>query len=298
MKKIGVLSAVAVCLVLSQAATAAVPNLVGWWQMENNLNDSSGAGNHGTSIDGEDGAITFNTPAPNATAGSFAAVFPNDDGFVGGAGDAMPTYIDAGTSSTMDPGTQGTRQFSIGGWIRPSNQDPGHSVVLSRDGAYKFQIRNRGEGQGFSPYLEIRKAAGFATEVRSTQALTVGQWAHVVAVYDGDISGTEVDLYVNGNLTPDFLVPNGAANSLGDVRASASAATTLGDCPSGLGGCGRPIQTPGALDDAFLFVGTALNANDVSVIYNQGVGAVPEPSALMLAGLGLMGIASGRWKKA
>lgn len=93
--------------------------------------------------------------------------------------------------------------FSVGAWIRPNAINT--NVIMGKyDSAgnleeWRFFIDSSGKLS-----LELHDASASATEIAvSTAALTVGQWVHVVASYDGGETSPVVNLYVNGTLAND-----------------------------------------------------------------------------------------------
>jgi len=277
----GIFSAILLAAVFGapQAATAkSIAGLTGWWKMDGNLNDSSGNGNHAVAVDDGSHAIGFQAAAPGGGTGSNALAFPNNT--EGGAGWGTRTgYIE--TAAGCCTAGDGGKTFSMGGWVKPIDEDPGTTAMIAHDwgqGA-KLEIRNRGTGADFSPTIWLHKSESNATEIREGTRINPGSWHHVVVVYDGNVSGTNAITYINGAATvPHEIVANPAMNSILAVMPG-TGKLQMGDAQ------GRPMQNGSGLDEMFFF-STALDASQVASIYNGGVDSIPEPSALVLLGTG------------
>lgn len=93
--------------------------------------------------------------------------------------------------------------FAVGAWIQP-NALATNVIVGKYDSAgnleeWRFFIDANGKLS-----LELHDASASATEIAiSDNALTIGQWVHVVASYDGGEAAPVVNLYVNGALVND-----------------------------------------------------------------------------------------------
>ena len=278
----GIFSAILLAAVLGapQAASAkSIAGLTGWWKMDGNLNDSSGNGNHGAEVNDGSHAIGYQAAAPGGGTGTNALAFPNNTEGPAGWGNStgfvqVPACCGAGNGGTT---------ISLGGWVKPIDEDAGTTSVISSPypESVKLEIRNRGTGQDFSPTIWLGKdGAGQPTEIRNGTRLSPGTWWHVVTVYDGNVSGTNAITYVNGAATvPGLIVANGLTNPIAALEASANP-ISFGD-----GQPGRPMQAGSGLDELFIF-DTALSADQVLSIYNSGVDSIPEPSALVLLGTG------------
>ena len=175
--------------------------LVGYWAAEDNANDASGHGNHGTL--------------------KFGATF--DVGQVGQAFrfDGVDDHVEVPDDPTLDiPGPLtvaawinsdviGATQYIV---IKDSETDLGkfHNYQLSliHDGTIWFIV-----GDGTTP--------GFY-DLRSTTALTAGTWYHVAAAYDG----TNLIIYINGeqdairNIGSKTLFTNAGPLRIGRIKES------------------------------------------------------------------------------
>jgi hypothetical protein len=112
--------------------------------------------------------------------------------------------------------------FSVGAWIRPNaivtNVIMGKYNSAGNLEEWRFFIDSNGMLS-----LELHDASASATEIAvSAAALTVGQWVHVVATYDGGETAPVVNLYVNGVLAND-----GATTESGTYTAMEDTAAPL-----------------------------------------------------------------------
>lgn len=103
-----------------------------------------------------------------------------------------------------------------------------------------------------------------------------GAWRHVAFT----VSGTTFSLYVDGVLsgTPSTLTPDFIDNGEAEIfRIGALARSSNGDFFTGL------------LDDVQIY-GSALTGSNVTFLFNNPGTAIPEPSAALLGGLGLLAL--------
>jgi len=165
--------------VLAGSASAADPNLVGWWKLDETSGmtaaDSSGNGNNGTlsgSLFGDEWAA----------------------GIDGGAlGLNWNGYVNCGTGASLDI----TGDFTVGAWVKPGPGSEasymgvggrlvsapsymGFSLVRHSSGVYRLWVANQ--------------ATAAVVGASSTQTYTAGEWHNVMGVR----SGSACSLYVDG----------------------------------------------------------------------------------------------------
>lgn len=149
-------------------------NLVGYWKMENNWNDSSGQNNHGAVAGG---TPTFTT---NAKVGTYAGNFDGS------------SYVSVPDSPSLGV----TTSFTVMTWIYVSGPSSLNFWLFSKN-APGF-----GSGYGIAfdhntakiwPHLGIN---GGLHNPQSTGAVTYGQWNLITVTYDG----SQIDIYLNGAL--------------------------------------------------------------------------------------------------
>jgi hypothetical protein len=146
------------------------PVLAGWWKLDNNAQDSSGNGNHGT-LGGN----------PTWTA----------NGRIGGALYLNGTndYVDCGNGATLNI----TDRITVAAWIKPSDVGNGehNDFVGKGDHAYALKHNRDNTIQFF-----IYDGAWFAANSPVLDAAFNDMWHHVAGTYDG----TQVKLYLDGRL--------------------------------------------------------------------------------------------------
>lgn len=151
--------------------------------------------------------------------------------------------------------------FSVGAWIRP-NAIATNVIMGKYDSAgnleeWRFFIDSNGKLS-----LELHDASASATEIAvSDSALTVGQWIHAVATYDGGETSPVVLLYINGTA----VNGDGPTTESGTYTAMENTAAPL------TVGCSGVTATPVAEFHgriALPFVtGKALTAAEVQTLY-------------------------------
>ena len=173
-----VLSAVAVLLsglMAGRPASAADPNLVGWWTFDEGsgtvAKDSSGYGN--------DGALNGNPQW----------VF----GYLGGAleFDGADDYVDCGNDPSLDLTT-----WTITFWLKATqNKNYSGFVIKGLDAAENYEVLGFADG---SVHMPITFRDGTRTFVNTAAgAIVVGEWAHFAYSYS---SATGRRFYKDGSL--------------------------------------------------------------------------------------------------
>lgn len=233
---------------LFSAVPSGTLQLDGWWQFENNAEDSSVAGNDGTAIN----SPTYLTGVMGQAIsldGSTQYVSVPDTPYVEFGPSANPFTLSAWISTTA---TSLQPIVTVG---RPTNDN-------TQDIDYKFWLNSSGQ-------LELNrwnKPNSTSYTITDTSGTNVhdGAWHHVVFVNE---SGTSHKLYIDGNLVQ-----------------TSTATWTYNDSNQNPVEIGRFIDTPntitdyfaGALDDVRIYQ-SALSASDVTALYNL---ANPGPPPL------------------
>ena len=166
--------------------------------------------------------------------------------------------------------------FSWGTWVK-LNDPSTWNIFLSNDNGDWDRFTQAKDGK-----WSVSKSG-----VVNSPIDTSTDWTFVAHTFDG----TTQKLYVDGN--PVFSFADGT-----------NASFTHTDIGRNANGGGRPLN--GLMDGVFFFDHT-LSAQDVSIIRDGGAGgsgvlqvggvAVPEPSTLAIFALGMIGLASGRFRK-
>jgi hypothetical protein len=175
-------------------------NLIGFWKMNGNANDSSGNGNNGVVTMGH---AFFGAGTPALTADRF-----------GRAG--MAYHFDKGGNIEVPyKASLNPQQFSISLWclrdtvgrvINPAND---YMVALNRWNGYKFQFQETNR-----PFLTVRtiRPAGDTGYVDhdSNLSLDTLKWYHVVATFKKDT----MNFYVNGFRTASWTGTDAPGNPI------------------------------------------------------------------------------------
>lgn len=152
--------------------------------------------------------------------------------------------------------------MSVGAWIRP-NAVNANAVIAKYDSAgtlreWQFFINSSGQLS-----LELYDESADATEIgATTSALTLGQWQHAVATYDGGETDPVVTFYVNGAVSAGSSPSTAESGSYVAMENTAAPLTI---------GCRGVTATPiaefhGRIALPFL-TGKALSATEVSQLY-------------------------------
>ena len=219
------------------AAVAALPNLWGWWKLDETASngvtaaDSSGNGRNGT----------YKGSGTRA-AGLFSGSTYSQSSL--SAGIALPNFT-----------TQATPKFTVGCVIKTTNSGSGEQQFFSGDG-----------GSG-SRVFQFKNVSGVAVLVTITPSVTVtsgsaiindGSPHLVIAVFDQSLSAADgrVKIYVDGSLdvksTTSITITSSLVANLGIACRNGTYSTT------GL--------FSGSVDEAF-FCDGALSASDISTIW-------------------------------
>jgi hypothetical protein len=156
--------------------TTVTPALVGWWKLDNDVKDSSGAGNNGTIV----GTPTY------VAAGKVGASLK-----LNGTTD----YVDCGNAASLNI----SDVITLSAWIKPATlANSAYQTFISKgDNAYVLAQSNTNLLQ-----LSIYDTGAWyqANSVAVTTAFN-GSWHHVAGTFDG----TEIRLYIDGKMASSAL---------------------------------------------------------------------------------------------
>lgn len=234
-------------------------NLIGFWKLNGNANDSSGKGNNGTAKAGHPfyGAGSLVSSADRFGRANMAYTF--DKG----------SNIEVPYTANLNP-----QQMTISLWCnkttagRTVNADTYTFLSLNRWNAYKFQLQS-----GNLTFFTVKavKAVGdtaYHDRDDAGVALTNGTWYHVVVTYKPG----QMDFYINGDLVKSWTNTPGTALSIaanpvnfviGQDLPTSKYLTVDGDFQVAWGGF-----FTGAMDDV-MFYNIALDGPQIKSIYNN-----------------------------
>ena len=206
-------------------------NLVGWWKMDGNVNDSSGNNNHGTLGDG-----STSSTYPTLTSG-YSGIANQAYDFDGGDNirfSTFPSQIPTGSSA-----------FTTSVWINPDVHNGADAIIgwgnLTNNQSNVIRLNGTG---GLYHYF-------FNNDLSITTGSLVGKWTHVVLTFDG----TTRTFYING------VVPSSGSNTPTGVNVQGQN-LRIGSRPDN----GEYFN--GQIADVRIY-DTALTANQVSDIFNE-----------------------------
>jgi hypothetical protein len=159
-------------LCLSGPALAADPNLVGWWKLDGNAEDSSGNGRHGTPM----GGVQF---GPGVVNEALVNMDGSDD------------YVNIDGYK----GILGTQPWSAGAWIMASGTANHRACIGWGNNANMQRIEIR-----LMQNTNILRANHGSGNVNTQNALDAGEWYHfVLTVVEGaTCSYPDMIFYING----------------------------------------------------------------------------------------------------
>ena len=174
--------------------------------------------------------------------------------------DGTDDYVDVANSSSINL----TKSFTLAAWVYPDSVSGQRGVITkltdSSDKQYALLIE---DGRIILEY----RAGGNNFNVEGPAVMGTGSWQHMAATVDASLM---VRLYVNGSevfnrQAVTEVLPSTDALRIGSV-----------------GGSYGANFFEGIIDEAAIW-NTALSANEIAAVYDNGV---PEPATVMLLGLG------------
>jgi hypothetical protein len=210
-------------LALTCALTVpASADLIGYWDLEANFDDTSGNGNDGMLV----GGASYQADAPAAITGTMSVAF---DGL-------------AGTYGIINPGTGGlaiTAQpnFTVSMWVKgdgTANSDDrifSESISTNENPLFNVGTHNASTDGTVDIYVRNGAAAETFGHAHSTGIAFDGEWHHVVIVGGAD---SRLDLYIDGALDTQFDHSNAPAftpdtTTVGGILRAADCCNFLGN---------------------------------------------------------------------
>ncbi len=173
--------------------------------------------------------------------------------------------------------TGGNAEFSIEAWVNSTNASQvGGAGIVSKGyggGGEQFDLDLFGNAFRFF----VRDASGLVHGPTSTVVPAVGQWYHVVAVWDG--ANGAAHLYING---ADNIDSTGIATGIGLLTATTTNTALPGDVLVNIGArasseavTNYDYQFKGLIDEVAIY-SYALSSNSVAAHYQAGTVLPPE----------------------
>jgi hypothetical protein len=256
-------------------------NPVAYWRLGESggttAADSTGHGHTGTAASGT-----------NVALGGSAGALVGDTNKAGLFANSSTGFITAANSDGFSFDIADS--FSIETWIKTSSTVASLAIVCKDDHVTAPNYH------GYTLMLDVGKPL-FQFEDGNTQsqymyrettsAINDGNWHHLVATYDGTNALSGMSLYVDGATVATIT---GQAGVLGSLM-------TTEPLFIGKRHGTTNVKFDGILDEVAIY-GSELSAAKILDHYNIGMGlAVPEPSTLALATMGLVGLLAYAWRK-
>ncbi len=270
MKRFALLSMSLTAILVASAVTTAYGETIitHRYNFENNANDSVGTSN-GTASAG----ISYTTTSKKS--GSYSLTTTNDGG-----------YIDM-------PSNNFGNQFSISFWLNPSSIS-GQALMANSTGGWGIDGFRMyfGGWTGTTDkqvYFEVGNGTNGAVAMSSAAdgVLSIDSWNHVVATIDQTEGSRSIKIFVNGDekgsCTPSF---NFNANGI----------WTIGGWNYDGSSNGPLLRGGSGLDDVQIYSGV-LSGEQVDYLYDHPGAAIPEPSAMVLLGMGAASLMAYAWRK-
>ncbi|MCG8585174.1 MAG: PEP-CTERM sorting domain-containing protein [Pirellulales bacterium] len=263
-----IIALVTIALIANSAKLASA-GLVGHWKFD----EGAAAATAIDSTGGTNGTVNGATTGVAGIAGNAYSYDGSND------------YVDMGSAAFI-PGLAGT-DLSFSYWLNTADTDNDrHVAVFLGDDSVSDEYIDSGIENGGEIYGRDRDG-GSINEITDGTTAVVGEWNHVVYVVK-DAGGH--DLYVNGTLE---------ATNVG----SRNLTVADGIDNFEIGRLGRSSPTDyfeGLIDDVQVY-DMVLTEDDVTFLFNNpGVArsvGVPEPSTMILATIGLVGLAGTRRRR-
>ncbi|HEX6468121.1 MAG TPA: LamG domain-containing protein, partial [Streptosporangiaceae bacterium] len=153
---------------------------------------------------------------------------------------AMEVNGTTGYADTDEPVVDTTKSYSVSAWVNPRSA-PDHAVILSQTGARRseFELFSAGGHWAFGK-LPADDASAAEVHIVSPQEFQLGEWAHLVGVYDA--TAGLIRLYVNGRVKGEAPFTATPWQAQGPLRIGAGSR------------CGRPATFfEGAIDEVRVF---------------------------------------------
>jgi len=164
-------------------------------------------------------------------------------------------YVDLGNVLAFEY----TDAFTVSAWIKPDVSDGTYGSILNRwDGATGYTIYYSSFGNiSVEMFFDLNSSDGIA--VTSNDSITYGVWQHIVVTYDGSGTADGIGISID-NVASSISV---GLDTLTDSIVAIADAIIGSDSAYAFGTAGR-------IDEFSIWDG-ALNASDITKLYNGGV---------------------------
>ncbi|MEP4078377.1 LamG-like jellyroll fold domain-containing protein [Haloferula sp.] len=163
-------------------------DLIGYWEFENNLDETSGAHSGGLHNGSEDGTVAY-AAGPNADFGDALDLDGNNGVFVDNSSNSDVGYV-----GTFDADINAANAMSVSFWAQGT--PGGWNPFVSKFGELSegWQVRRRSAGN--DAIFTLQGTDGDIDPAGANSGATSGGWRHFLSVWDG-VAGTR-KLYIDG----------------------------------------------------------------------------------------------------
>jgi len=181
------------------------------------------------------------------------------------------SYIDVSSLGSFS-------QLTIEAWINLDGLAAGCCTSIFSTDTWTTNVSGSSFHYNIKSGRDLEHAVNSVGNVNSVGGVLQNDtWYHIVSTYDSSIGVTQ--MYVDGNL----------------IKSQTRSGTQLAILDSQIGAWGGSRGFTGHIDE-FALYDTVLTSEQISAHYSAAK-SVPEPSTLAIFALGLMGLASRRFKK-
>jgi hypothetical protein len=203
---------------------------------------------HYWKLDEEAGATTFEDCYGVLDAACAGSGCPNAlTGQVNGAQD-----FDGAQDQLLTADESNPTAITVVAWARPDDLDGADKGIISKAGAFLFEIETSGDRISFAPYVD----GSLAGECDS-EAFAVGTWTHVAGTWDGQVA----KIYADGELLKTCDFTDGPLDSPSGPYYIANSSYDL---------VNRHFD--GSIDEVAVF-DQALGDEEIEDLYEKGVAA-------------------------
>ena len=144
--------------------------------------------------------------------------------------DGVNENIEYGTTTAFD--FQSTDSFTFSAWVKINSFNNGHIITKYQSSAMPTGVFMSAFTGGVIRFdMQSNTSGGFnILSARTLPVLTIGQWNHVMVTYDGSLSGSGVEFYVNGLQQTKIIVLDTLVGNI----SNAATVELGGDSTSGL----------------------------------------------------------------
>lgn len=194
-----------------------------------------------------------------------------------GLGNALTLDGSNDWASALNPVTTGQTQLTVSAWMNVAALTTWGTIVKDwSDGAPTFHFGLQNATNTISNYIGGTTNGGVISS--NTVSVGINAWNHVAFTFD-DVTNTQT-IYLNGT-------------AVSSTPGTTNSPFTTGGGTMGIGANTAGTQNLNGKIDDLAFFDTVLTQAEINTIItngNNGISAIPEPSAALLGGLGMLAL--------